>query len=424
MKILARLGINSLWLIAARIGTQAGMVLFTILIARTLGSSAFGGYAFIAALIMIGNVFTTFGTDMLLIRDIAATDELEWLSPALIIQIVLSLLFIGIVVLASSFIPNGNKDTVFALQIYSLSLLPLAFYTVYSTALRGKQRMGTFTVLNLTLILLQVCAAFWLVWKGGNLTTLVILLLIIQSVGAGVAGIFCSRQIQDFHLSYLFPIKQLRSLLKASAPIALLSLLGIVYQRLNLILLPALGGTEVTGWYSAAARVVEAAKIGHVAVFTAIYPLMAQVNAQNRSKLSKTFRVPWLLLLGGAAFASCAIVLLSKPIVSIAFGLEYTPSISILQILVWTLIPYTINTFLSLAFLTQGNEGIVTGALTMGILVLAALTIWWEPTIGARGAAWAALTAEIVQSIILVAQDTRQHHALSAGGLNEFSKFS
>ncbi len=424
MKILTRLGINSLWLITARIGTQVGMVLFTILLARKLGSSAFGGYAFIAALIMIGNVFTTFGTDMLLIRDIAATDELASLSPALIIQIVLSLLFIGIVFLASSFMTNVDKDTVIALQIYSLSLLPLAFYTVYSTALRGKQRMGAFTVLNLILILLQVCAALWLVWKGGNLITLARLLLIEQTLGAGLAGILCSRQIQGLHLSWQFPIKLMRSLLKASAPIALLSLLGILYQRLNMVMLPTLGGAEVTGWYSAAARVIEAAKIGHIAVFTAIYPLMAQVNAIDKSKLSQAFRLPWYLLLGGATLASFAINLLSKPIIAFAFGMEYSPSISILQILAWMLVPYTINTFLSLAFLAQGNEGVVTGALTMGIFVLAALTIWWEPLAGARGAAWAALTAEIVQSIILVTKDTRQHHVLSAGGLNEFSKLS
>jgi O-antigen/teichoic acid export membrane protein len=319
---------------------------------------------------------------------------------------------------------NENKDTVFALRIYSLSLLPLAFYTVYSTALRGKQRMGTFTVLNLILIFLQVCAALWLVWKGGNLITLAVLLVIVQTLGAGLAGFLCSTQIRGLHLSWQFTIKQMRSLLKASAPIALLSLLGILYQRLNLVLLPSLGGVEVTGWYSAAARVIEAAKIGHVAVFTAIYPLMAQINAVDKSKLSQTFRLPWLLLISGAVLASFVIGLLSKPIVTIAFGLDYSPSISILQILAWMLIPYTINTFLSLAFLTQGNEGFVTGALTMSIIVLAALTIWLEPLAGARGAAWAALTAEIVQSIILVTQDTRQHHIFSAGGLNEFSKFS
>jgi O-antigen/teichoic acid export membrane protein len=361
---------------------------------------------------------------MLLIRDIAATDELAWLSPALIIQLVLSVIIILFVFLVSSFISNEGNDAVIALQIYSLSLLPLAFYTVYSTALRGKQQMRAYTILNLVLILLQVGAALSLVWIGGNLFTVAVLLLIVQFLGAGVAGIFCSNQIPGFHLSWQFPRKQISSLLKASAQIALISLLGILYQRLNLIILPALGGAAVTGWFSAAARVIEAAKIGHVAVFTALYPLMAEVNAVDKSKLSTAFRVPWLLLLGGAVLASFAIYLLSKPIIFIAYGLEYSPAISLLQILGWMLVPYTINTFLSLAFLAKGAEGVVTSGLTMSILVLIGSTVWWVPLIGYRGAAWATLTAEVVQSIYLVTQNTRQNQALSVGGFNEFSNLS
>ncbi len=366
MKIITRLGVNSLWLIAARIGTQAGMAFFTILLARRLGSAAFGEYAFIAALILIGNVLTTFGTDMLLIRNIAATDELDWLSPALIIQIVLSIILIVIILPASSFMPNVSPDAAVALQIYSLSLLPLAFYTVFSTALRGKQRMGSYTVLNLILIVLQVGVALWLVWKGGNLVTLAILLLLVQFLGAGFAGLLCSNQFPGFHLSWHFPAKHLWSLLKASAPIALLSLLAILYQRLSLLILPVLGGAALTGWFSAAARIVEAAKIGHVAVFTAIYPLMAQVYAEDKSRLSETFRLPWLLLLGGAITASLILSLLSKPLVAILFGFEYISSVPILQILAWMLIPYTINTFLGLAFLAKRQEAVVAGCFDAG----------------------------------------------------------
>jgi O-antigen/teichoic acid export membrane protein len=424
MKILTRLGVNSIWLMAARFGTQAGMALFTILLARQLGSKAFGEYAFIAALILIGNVLTTFGTDMLLIREIAATNELSWLSPALIIQIVFSIIFIAVVALASSFMPFEHTEALIALQIYSLSLIPLAFYTVFSTALRGEQHMRSYTVLNLALILLQVGIALWLKWTGGTLITLAILLLLLQFLGAGFAGILCSTQIPDFHLSPQFPVKQLWSLLVRSAPIASLSLLGILYQRLSLIMLPMLGGASVTGWFSAATRVVEAAKIGHVAVFTAIYPLMAQVNAEDKSSLSRAFRLPWLFLLGGALIASLSISLLSKPLVTVLYGFEYTSSTSLLQILAWMLVPYTINTFLSLAFLAKGEEVVVIGALTVGILTLVVLTIWWEPLAGPRGAAWATLSAEVVQSIILVTQDGRQHRVLSAGGLHEFSKLS
>src|SRR5690348_10935688 len=93
---LARLGRNSLWLLAARIGTQGLAVLFTVLLARRLGANGFGEYAFMAAVIFIGNTLTTFGTDMLLIRDIAARDDFSRLPAALFLQLALSVLFIAL----------------------------------------------------------------------------------------------------------------------------------------------------------------------------------------------------------------------------------------------------------------------------------------------------------------------------------------
>lgn len=424
MNILSRLGINSLWLIIARIGTQVGMALFTILIARNMGTKAFGEYAFIASLILIGNVLTTFGTDMLLIRDIAATDDLEWLSPALFIQITLSIIFIAIIILISSFMSNEDPISVKALQIYSLSLLPLAFYTIFSTALRGRQCMRSYTIINLIIIVLQVGTALWVARKGANLITLSILFFFVQVLGAGAAGMLCSNQIPGFHLSLYFPIKKIWYLMKACAPIALLSLLSILYQRLNMIILPWLGGAEATGWFSAAARVIEAAKIGHVAVFTAIYPLMAQVNEMDKTKFSQVMRVPGVLLLSGALLVSLALSLLSKPIIILLYGYEYLPSISLLQIIAWMLVPYSINTFLSLTFIIKREESVVVSALIVGILAMVILTIWWVPLAGPLGVAWATLSAEIIQSIILLTLDSRQHQVLPAGGLNGFSKFS
>ncbi len=57
----------------ARIGAQASLVIVTLyLLARAFSVKGFGEYAFISALILIANVLTTFGSDMYLIREIAA----------------------------------------------------------------------------------------------------------------------------------------------------------------------------------------------------------------------------------------------------------------------------------------------------------------------------------------------------------------
>ena len=410
-----RLTRNSLWLLLARIGTQLGMAFFTILLARGLGTFAFGEYTFIASIVVIGNVLTTFGTDMLLIREIAAADELSGLFPALLIQILLSALFIMVVAVASSYLPNPNSDAVSALKIYSLSLIPLAFFTIFTTALRGKQRMISYASLNLALTVLQIAAILWLRLQGGGLISLAILLLLVQTIGALLAGFLCKFQIQISAKSWSHMQERLWRLIRASAPIALLGVLGIIYQRFSLILLPSLGGAALAGSYSAAARIVEAAKIGHVAVFTALFPVMSQVNAADRSNWFRAFRLPLLLLMSAAICLSIFLFWLAKPLVSTLYGSEYFSSISPLRVLTWVLIPYTINSFLSLAFLARGEEMIITLALIAGIFALGIFTIWWEPTMGLYGAASAALCAEVLQSIILIAWGSIRipHHKLA-----------
>lgn len=405
----SRLTFNSLWLLLARIGTQVGLALFTIILARQFGSSTFGEYTFIASVIVVGNALTTFGTDMMLIRDIAATDELSGLFPALVIQILLSIIFIAGTIVASSHLPNLNPEAVIALRIYCFSLIPLAFFTVFTTILRGKQRMVSYASLNLALTILQLAAIFWLRLQVGGIINLVILLLLVQVIGTLLAGILCHFQIQYSSQSWTNITRQLGDLIRICAPIALLGILGILYQRLSLIIILSLGGPSPTGYYSAAARVVEAAKIGHVAVFTALYPLMAQVNASGKSNWIGTFRLPVLVLLGGAIITSNILSLLAKPFIFILFGSGYISSISPLQVLAWMLIPYTINSFLSLAFLAEGDTTIIMIALISGIISLTILTIWWEPLMNLRGAAWAALSAEILQSIILFTRYIQQY---------------
>ena len=204
------------------------MALFTILLARGLGSAGFGEYAFIASVIVIGNVLTTFGTDMLLIREIALKHDLSQLAPALLIQLVLSAFFIGFVLLGTSWLPSPNPGAAQAMRIFSLSMFPLAFFSVFTTALRGRQRMLSYSLLNVTLVIMQILAAGWLRWRGGGLVTLAILLLIVQVSASFIAGIMCAIQFPDLTRTLHFTKLQPIHLLRASAPIALLGLLGIL----------------------------------------------------------------------------------------------------------------------------------------------------------------------------------------------------
>ena len=151
----------------------------------------------------------------------------------------------------------------------------------------------------------------------------------------------------------------------------------------------------MTGLFSVAQRTVEGAKTGHAAVFTALYPAMAQ--DKNRS-----FHLPWTLLLVSAGLGSITLSALAGPIMLMLFGAEYAASIPALQILAWTLIPYTVNTFLILKFVSSKNEKPVLYASLISLVLLFSFNFSWIPQIGLIGASWSVLIAEVSQALILI----------------------
>jgi O-antigen/teichoic acid export membrane protein len=328
-------------------------------------------------------------------------------SPALAIQLGLSALFIAGIWLVAPHLPHQSLVTVRALEIYSLALIPLAFFSVFTTLLRGKNEMGAYAGLNVASALAQVVLIGLLLQPGGSLMTVAVLLLSAQVGVAIVAGLLCWWRVgaglprTGSPRPYRATREEILPLLRASAPVALLAILGVVYQRLSLLMLPALGGVVLAGWFAAAARSVEAAKLFHVSAFTALYPEM------SRAGVSRDFRPSFRLLLAAAAGIALGLTVLADPLVRLLFGADYLPAVPALRILAWTLVPYTLTSFLSLAFLAAGRERPVLHGLVAGLLTLAALNLVLVPRAGLAGASLAFLAAETAQAALLAAHALR-----------------
>jgi len=416
--MIARLGRNSLWLFVSRLAAQALNVIFTVLLARRLGSLGFGEYTLLAATLFIGNMLTTFGTDMLLMREIAGKRDFSRLPAALLLQLGLSLLCVVLVVAGAPFFPNQSPASVLALRIYSFALFPLAFYTVFTTVLRGMEYMNLYALLGLASIVLQILAVLFL--PVGGIVVLATWLLGVQISNTLLAGILCSLRIPGFWQSWHFTRKGVAELMQASAPIAWLSILSMVYQKLGVFMLSAFGGPTLLGWFGASSRALEASKSAHISVFTALYPALARAEPGS----DNTFRRMRISLLGGAVLFALILTLFAQPLVLLLFGADFAPSIPVLRILAWMLVPYTINTYYTLAFIAAKQERKVAAALLGSILVLVLLFAGLFPGLGLIGAAWAALAAECTQAGILLAQRGIQVRIPGGEKAHEFSELS
>jgi O-antigen/teichoic acid export membrane protein len=400
---------NSTWMLASRVASQVFAAALTIIVARGLGEVGLGQYAFIASLLMIANVATTFGTDTYLVREIAARPEN---TPGAVKAVLVVQLFLSGLVIITCWIAvqvdHISYNISRTILVFSLSLIPLAFYSVYSAVLRAREQMYHYMLITFFYSGLQAIGAWFVIRLGGDLMGLALLTLAAATSSSVLANQLCRRSVPGLFVSRPIPLRAPGKIIRLALPLALLTGLAVIYQRSPLVLLAWLAGEATTGWYSASLRVVEMFKIVHFAVLGGLFPLMARLTFREEALLSDSsgrFRglSRWSFLLLSAVSLTAALTLrIAAPIViSLAYGSGFGPSVPVLQTQAWILVPYAVTSHQSLVLVVRGQERLVLLATVLALFLLIGLSLAWIPMMGAVGAARASLAAETGLAIIL-----------------------
>lgn len=408
---LFRLSLNSLWLLVARVAGQALAILFTLFVARALGAEAFGSFAFISSIVFIGNVVTTFGLDTLIIRDVARRRDpsgetvRETMAAALLIQLALSCLFIFVVWLAGHRWMAHSGDEVTALRIAVLSLVPLAFSTVFSAALRGHERMAAYMIFSVVVAAASAAGALLLYRRDGSLVGAAWVILSAQLIGAVIAFFLYQNHAPDWGKGGRVPSRRaLRRVWRGGMSLAVLMTLAVLYQRLGVIALSALDSDTATGLYSAAARVMEAFKMLPAAVFGALLPMMA---AERATTSRPAYRRAVAGLVGISCLLAVLCALFARPLIHLLFGPEFAGAVRPLRVMCLSL-PLTVITFaLSFNLVVRNKERVAALALALTLGASATLTALFIGRWSLIGAAVALPISEAMQIAFLWAMKRR-----------------
>jgi O-antigen/teichoic acid export membrane protein len=403
--LLKRIGLNSAWLGLARLVTQAQLAVLTILVARGLDVPAFGQYTLITSIVVVGNVLTTFGTDTLLIREVARdrAGREGWAGAALALQLALSLLIFGLAAAGAGFVSSLGTEAQLGLRLYAAAWIPLAFFSVYTALLRGYQRMDLYLVTNLALVTLQTAGTWVIVRLHPGLVSLLAWLLVTQAAGAGMAAFFTRAAGFAGFARFHWEITPLKKVVRLAWPLGVISLLGIVYQRLGVLTLSSLSGSVQVGWFAAAARIIEAGKLAHIAVLGALLPTLSGLSSlAPPASGARLLRRAMGLLLVLSALAAVLLSAAARPLVTLLFGARYLPTVPLLQVMGWSLLPYTLSACLSVWEITRGRERRLLGIILVSTVFSLAAYGLLIRNLGVQGAAWAALASETLQAAVFL----------------------
>lgn len=395
-----RLTGNTAALLISNVGSAALLFLLSVLIGRALGEEGLGTYAAVLAWIFPLSLAAEFGLSTLITREIAqhpaeAHAYLRATTPlrmGLGITLVLFLLIFAPVLSPDPTIISG-------LRISAPLIVILPFFGAFTAIFRALQIMWPIASLNLGMLLIQVGLTF-IALRTGTSVLIVLSINTLTSAGQLVAAwaIYRARFYQPS-----IPPFELGSgkLLRQAWPFAVAGVLGALQARVSFIFLEQFAGTTQVGYFAAASRFIEAARMLPNAFFGAIFPVLAALS-HNPSALRRLFTRMMLALGLLGLLAGLGITLAALPLLTLTYGPDFAPAIVMLQVLAWALLPALLRAGQTLYWYTQGKEHLTNKITVVVFLLQISLSLWLIPQYGGLGVAWITLIIESVAFVLLL----------------------
>jgi O-antigen/teichoic acid export membrane protein len=372
-----------------------------ILLARLLGPAGYGVYASVIAVVLLLSNTMMLGFDRLIVRELAALGGRgEWAMARGLVQragqIVLpaSIGAAFLVGLLGLLLRDQLHEELLGVLLIGLAIVPLADLT----SLRRSITLGLHQIVSAQLPDSIVRPGLFAVLLGATLLTgssadpqLAIALNLVAVtcavlVGLGLLVRQVPRALLDTKSSFAT-----RHWILETIPFALLIAVYTFLAQIDVVLVAALAGAEAAGLYSVAVRGASLALFGAAAVAVTLGPTVARLWDERdlpRLQLAVTSGVR-----GSFVFAlAVAVVLIvfGRPFL-LLFGPEFTAAEDTLAILA---VAQVVEVGLGMGgvILTMtGHQSVALRAGLAAVVVRVGFGVWLIPSLGANGAAIAAI---------------------------------
>jgi O-antigen/teichoic acid export membrane protein len=389
---------------------------FQTLLARLLGAEKTGIYFLAVTFTSIGMILSRFGLDNFLLRSIAKysnpknqTDVFAICKKSIQIVVFSSIIYSVIILISADWISKElftQPQLTNPLRIMALSILPgslLALHSEMLRAIREIERSTFVQVIGIPLLCLLLCSP--LIYFGsieGASATYVIasILVCLLSLKFWQSSTFFSEALT---LKDALKNFSTRSILQGSLPFFWISLLSLLMNSVDIILLGILGDTKVVGIYGIVTRISTLSTFVLVAINSVFAPEFALLHAQKDIiSLEKLARKATGLMVVLTLPIFILIFTFSSQILSL-FGEDYTGGASALIIV-------TIGQFINVAtgsvgyiLMMTGNEKLVQYNVILSLVVNVVLNILLIPKYGLTGAAISSSLGLILMNLISAA---------------------
>ena len=317
-------------------GTAVGNVfsfLLMVYIARTLGDVGVGQYSFLFAFGYLIVILCNPGMGYLIIKDIPADKNLtsQYANNILSVKAILAVVSATAAVFLLMFI-RDDILIVRSFMIVAIIYMVASVGSVFENILNANERMDLTALIDVIERAVALCVGVVLLYITRSLLYLVLALLISSLVKYILYFMFSRR---DFVFGLGIDFALWKKLFVRSLPFALSISFLYVYYKIDTVMLSLMVGDQVTGWYSAAYRLIDVVHYVPLLIVAAILPPMALYSRKDTGVLTDIFNRSFRYLVILALPIGVGMFLLAPRLILFVFGEGFENAAPALRILIW-----------------------------------------------------------------------------------------
>jgi len=401
---------NTIQRIAKNIGVLAISQVITsifgffllIYIARYLGEVGFGKYSFALSFTVLFVVFSDIGISNLIVREIARNKELtnEYLTNISIIKFLLSFLAFGFIAVTINLM-EYPQDTIYIVYLFGIYTILTSFAQTFKSIFQAHERMEYVAVVMIIEKIILISLVFFVIFSRYGLIELGYVYVFVGIVDVLLSFSVVLIKIAKPKPTINFPLW--KTLISGSIPFGLNALFGVLFFKIDTVMLSVFKDDAVVGIYNAAyVPLLAITGIVSTMVISALYPVMSRYFVSSKESLEAFTGLSskYMAIIGFPVGIGCFV--LAERFIALFYAGQYSDSIIAFQILA-LFIPIRLVSSITGTLLTSINrQSHRTVSVGLSALVNIVLNAAMIPYLSYIGASIATVLSEIFLYFVFI----------------------
>jgi O-antigen/teichoic acid export membrane protein len=382
-----------------------------IYIARYLGEAGFGKYSFAVSFTALFVIVADLGISNLIIRELARNKELtnEYLTNVSLIKLLLSFLAFGFIALTIHLM-NYPQDTTYAVYLFGIYTILTSFALTFRSIFQAFERMEYVAAVMIIEKIILISLVLFVFFSGYGLIELGYAHIIAGIVDVTLSFSIVWIKIAKPKLTVDFPLW--KTLISGSIPFGLNVLFGVLFFKIDTVMLSVLKGDAAVGIYNAAYIPLLALGVIPGVFIAALYPVMSRYFISSKDSLETftSLSSKYMAIIGFPIAIGCFI--LADRFIALFYVNQYSASIIAFQILA-LFIPLRFVSSITGTLLTSINrQSLRTVSVGLSALFNIILNATMIPYLSYIGASIATVLSEIFLYFVFIYLITKHYKKL------------